>query len=139
MRRVRSLVSGDHAAHRQLTWQAALTALVGMSAWLLAVLADGIGSAWLGVPIGALAGCYVCWAALAWTRAARAYRDGWAEGRRAFVLSMGEAQARGLTGEEWVTAELERDMTMLLGREGAAQFIQEIHDEIERGDRGDDG
>jgi hypothetical protein len=38
-----------------------------------------------------------------------AYRAGWLEGRIAMMLSMAEAQKRGMTSGEWLAGEAERD------------------------------
>lgn len=39
----------------------------------------------------------------------RAFRQGWLAGRKAMLLSIPEAQRRGMNFSEWVTAEAERD------------------------------
>lgn len=41
---------------------------------------------------------------------ARAYRNGWLDGRRQMVGSMAEAVQRGFTIEEWLEGEIERDI-----------------------------
>ncbi len=38
-----------------------------------------------------------------------AFNDGWVRGRVAMVLSMSEAQARGMQPVDWLIAEAERD------------------------------
>jgi hypothetical protein len=47
-----------------------------------------------------------------WQRAA-SYRSGWLDGRRAMVVAMGEASQRGMSLNDWLDAELERDMRIL--------------------------
>lgn len=44
---------------------------------------------------------------------ARAYRNGWLDGRRHMVASMAEAMQREFTIEEWLEGELERDTEVL--------------------------
>lgn len=38
---------------------------------------------------------------------------GWMQGRSALIHSMNEAQRRGMAVDDWLTAELERDLVML--------------------------
>jgi hypothetical protein len=44
---------------------------------------------------------------------ARAYRNGWLDGRMQMVSSMAEAMNRGLTLEQWMDCELERDAEVM--------------------------
>lgn len=44
---------------------------------------------------------------------ARAYRNGWLDGRRQMIASMTEAMRRDFTLEEWIQGELERDTEVM--------------------------
>lgn len=44
-----------------------------------------------------------------------AYRHGYMEGRIALLRSMAEAQHRGMSARQWVEAEAERDVAVMLG------------------------
>jgi hypothetical protein len=46
-------------------------------------------------------------------RRAEAYRSGWLDGRSAMLSSLAEAHRRGLTVQEWVQGEMERQMSVL--------------------------
>lgn len=60
-------------------------------------------------------------------RRAWAFRSGWIEGRRALWVSMVEAQRRGMTPQEWATAEMERDFA-LMGTT-LAEVLEELAEE----------
>lgn len=66
------------------------------------VFAGDVGFGVLLVTVGMLIGVRP------WTERVN-YNAGWMAGRVAFVLSMGEAQARGMHPIEWLLAEAERD------------------------------
>lgn len=68
--------------------------------WLSAVALGGLGAA-LG------------WAALQPAHGRQAWRRGYLHGRAAMLASMVEAGERGLSGQEWYLAEMERDFGSL--------------------------
>lgn len=68
---------------------------------------------WVHGVIGTLVGAYLGFSALSGMARARAYRNGWLDGRRAMVGSMAEAQRRGLSMYEWAEREAERDAATL--------------------------
>lgn len=44
---------------------------------------------------------------------ARAYRDGWLAGRMQMIISMKESHERGMSPDEWLEGEMERDMSVM--------------------------
>jgi hypothetical protein len=53
------------------------------------------------------------WYALRSTCHSRAYRNGYLDGRQMMIASMTEAMMRGMTPEEWVRTEVERDQKVI--------------------------
>lgn len=68
---------------------------------------------WLTVACGLLVGVQVGRAGIVSVRRAMAYRSGWLDGRSAFVHAMAEAQRRGMSSSDWLSAELARDYAVL--------------------------
>lgn len=112
----------------QLATEAALVKDLRRARWatlraaglMVVALAAAVGLVWFGdtafavllvVVPSYLAGI----GAMGMVRRMQAYRNGWLDGRRAFVSSLREATDRGLTLEEWVFAEHARDVAVLLG------------------------
>jgi hypothetical protein len=56
---------------------------------------------------------FVAWLALRSTARSRAYRNGYLDGRQMMIGSITEAMMRGMTPEEWVRVELERDQRII--------------------------
>jgi hypothetical protein len=71
------------------------------------------GSAIVGFNATVFAGIFLIWP---YTRRI-VYHTGWLAGRRALFLSLPEARRRGLSVQEWVYAEWERDMMEIVSRE----------------------
>jgi hypothetical protein len=54
------------------------------------------------------------------------YRQGWLEGRQAMAASYREAHLRGMSVEDWVEGELERDTSLIFGD---VRFPRRHHDD----------
>lgn len=67
------------------------------------------GSQW-DVVTGAVLGALAALGALHGLSRAMAYRDGWLRGRAAMVAALGEARERGMSLDDWLAGELERDL-----------------------------
>jgi hypothetical protein len=63
----------------------------------------------MSVGIGALIGGFIGVSMLSRMKRARAYSQGWIEGRLAAYQALQEADRRGLSGAEWLEAEMEKD------------------------------
>lgn len=63
--------------------------------------------------IGWCLGSYLGWLATAPFAAKAVYTAGWLEGRQAMVQSLNEAWTRGMSPEDWLHAEIERDCARL--------------------------
>jgi hypothetical protein len=83
-----------------VTWTLIFAYELGATVWALV-----IGQWWIAVAYGLWA--VVAGGMVVMTRAS--FRAGWLEGRLALLQSMAEAQKRGMTSLEWLTAEAERD------------------------------
>ena len=68
---------------------------------------------WLAVVAAIFVGIELGRTAILSARRAQAYRSGWLAGRQQMVMAMVEAQRRGITPVEWLTAEAERDWAVL--------------------------
>lgn len=104
------LVTGD----RRHWWYVVVTDLAlflgAVAAWALWPLTH---DTWWGVVGGVLVGLQLGRSGITSLRRANAYRSGWIAGRQAMVSAMVEAQVRGMTPSEWLTAELHRDYAVL--------------------------
>lgn len=56
-----------------------------------------------------IVGGWLGWNATALFARALAYRSGWSDGREVMIASMSEAMRRGLTMNDWLIGEMERD------------------------------
>lgn len=63
---------------------------------------------------GVVLGWYAARGALLGVTRAVTYRAGWLAGRRAFVASLDEAARRGMSFDDWLKREAERDAATLL-------------------------
>jgi hypothetical protein len=84
--------------------------LGAVAAWSLYPVTRGT---WFGIAGGVLIGLQLGRASIGGIRRASAYRSGWLSGRQAMVAAMAEAYQRGMTLEQWLTAELSRDYAVL--------------------------
>lgn len=84
-----------------------------VAAWLLTPLLTG----WLLMLAAIVVGIGLGRSVLLTTRRASAYRSGWLDGRHAMVRALGEAAQRGMTPVDWLDAELDRDIAVLMGGE----------------------
>jgi hypothetical protein len=95
-------------ALRVLVLDAALF-VIAVTAWV--VLAELHGW-WRGVA-AVIIGLQLGRAGIVSYRRAAAYRSGWLRGRSQFVMSMAEAQRRGLPAGDWLLLEASRDYAVL--------------------------
>jgi hypothetical protein len=73
--------------------------------WGDSAIANSVATVVTGVALGM--------SAMPMTRRAHAYRAGWLRGRAQFVASLEEAHRRGFSLQQWLEAELARDLSVL--------------------------
>jgi hypothetical protein len=124
-RLVRSARATDTMLVRQDRRRFAWVVAVDLTAFIVAVAAmiarpllqvgflSGMCAVVLGLQVGRASICGV--------RRAGTYRNGWLDGRTAFVTAMMEAQNRGMTPAQWLTAELQRDYAVMGLNPGEAE------------------
>jgi hypothetical protein len=56
---------------------------------------------------------WVGWTAFYGYRRAQLYKDGWLDGRGQMITAMSEAMGRGLTLDDWLAGEWERDCAVM--------------------------
>jgi hypothetical protein len=117
-RRDRTLVA-EPGRERRLMVQAALTFVAALTCFNIVVWAP-LESPWGMVRVvGATGlGWVIGMVPMRHLGRAMSYRSGWLDGRSAMVSSLSEALRRGLTLEDWVHGEAERDFKMLMHEDG---------------------
>lgn len=108
-RHERTLVD-DHRGARRLMRREFALFLIVLSALFWREQSDG---GWLDVAGALLVALFVGWGALAGTRRALSYRNGWLDGRAQMVGALTEAVHRGIPATDWLRGELERDYSVL--------------------------
>lgn len=100
---------------------------------LLAVAASGPlwapPGSWGDVLSGLLLAVLAGGSVVAALRTKMAYRNGWLEGRGQMVNALAEAMRRGLTPEEWLEGELERDYAVMRVPEDQRHLADDEEDE----------
>lgn len=71
-------------------------------------------SGWRTVASGII-GLVVAIASMATAKRMQAYRSGWFEGRGQMVASLVEASQRGLSTQEWLRSQAEKDAALMFG------------------------
>jgi hypothetical protein len=103
----RSRVKDPRRARRVMITDAVLAVLA-----FAALITAGLQGPWVGLARMTL-GVFVGASLFAATRRALSYRSGWLDGRVAMMVSMQEAQLRGMSAEEWLEGEMQRDFVMM--------------------------
>lgn len=81
-------------------------AAIGVRLWW----GPGSPADWVG---GIVLGALSAWGALTGVVRMHAYRSGWLDGRHQMVRALSEGLDRGMTPEEWLQGEFERDLYVL--------------------------
>lgn len=100
----------DPRSSRRLAVAAAAWMLSGMGATLVLVWSE---PGPMTAAASGLLGVMVARAAMARMRRATSYRSGWLKGRLVMVNALSESLRRGMSVEEWLQAEFERDAKIL--------------------------
>jgi len=101
------LVQRDHKRMRNQTIWAGGKFLIGLALIMLFTWTTDVGSIWT-VGLGLVVGTFP----MQNLARAQSYRSGWLEGRRAAFSAHREAERRGLSTDDWIAGEYERDLNV---------------------------
>lgn len=109
-RLMKAYVRSDEKAIRRLRWRLPVAWMLGV-AILVGYPTIALSTLWwLSLPALGVIAWLVYQGAMVHQSRAIAYRAGWLEGRRAMFLAWREAEHRGMTPEDLLVAEFERDV-----------------------------